>query len=81
MADDKNIETKSIIDSELMGEVWPTAQPGSDQALYGQVSLEPTGEFPVRSFQTFRLTFKVGRLGLDDTGAIRVVFRAMGDWP
>ncbi len=80
MADDNIIETKNIIDSELMGEVWPTAQPGSDPTLYGQVSLEPTGKFHVRSFQTFRLTFKVGRLGLDDTGAIRVVFRAMGDW-
>ena len=70
----------TIVDSNKVGEVWSVAQPGEDPVLYGHVSMEPSGEFPVRSFQTFRLTYTVGRFGLDDTGAIRVLFRAMGDW-
>ena len=47
--------------------------------LYGHVDFFPKGEFEIRSYQTFKLTYTVGRFGLDDTGAIRVVFRAMGD--
>ena len=64
---------------ELVGEVWPGAHPGEDAALYGHVALEPRDPVEVRSLQTFRLRYTVGRYGLDDTGAIRVVFRAMGD--
>ncbi len=63
----------------LVGEVWPSTQPGDDAVLYGHVELEPRDPVEVRSLQTFRMTYTVGRYGLDDTGAIRVVFRAMGD--
>ncbi len=63
----------------LVGEVWPSTQPGEDAVLYGHVELEPRDPVEVRSLQTFRLTYTVGRYGLDDTGAIRIVFRAMGD--
>jgi hypothetical protein len=63
----------------LVGEVWPSAQPGEDAVLYGHVELAPRDPVEVRSLQTFRLTYTVGRYGLDDTGAIRIVFRAMGD--
>ena len=56
-----------------------TVQPGTDPVLYGHVDLSPKGEFEVRSLQTFTLTYTVGRFGLDDGGAIRVVFRVMGD--
>lgn len=66
---------------ELVGEVWPSTQPGEDAVLYGHVELEPRHPVEVRSLQTFRLRYTVGRYGLDDTGAIRVVFRAMGDGP
>ena len=54
-------------------------QPGADPVLYGHVELAPRGAFEARSLQTFTLTYTVGRFGLDDSGAIRVVFRAMGD--
>lgn len=64
----------------MVGEVWPAAQPGDDPVLYGHVRLEPKDPVEVRSHQTFRLTYTAGRYGLDDTGAIRVVFRALGDW-
>ena len=69
----------TIVDSDLVGEVWTTAQPGTDPVLYGHVEIAPNGKFPVRSLQTFRMTYTVGRFGLDDTGAIRVMLRAMGD--
>ena len=72
-------EGESIVDSELVGEGWAPVQPGPDPVLYGHVDLTPKGAFEVRSLQTFTLTYTVGRFGLDDTGAIRVVFRAMGD--
>jgi len=80
MTEKKSSDTKNLTDSKLVSEVWPSAQPGEDPVLYGHVDFEPKGEFPVRSYQTFRLTYTVGRFGLDDTGAIRGVFRALGDW-
>jgi hypothetical protein len=80
MADDSYKQTRSLIDSELVGEVWPSAEPGEDPVLYGHVDFEPKGAFAVRSIQTFHLTYTVGRYGLDDTGAIRITFRALGDW-
>ena len=64
---------------DLVGEAWPSAHPGEDATLYGHVELEPRDPVEVRSLQTFRLRYTVGRYGLDDTGAIKVVFRAMGD--
>ena len=66
-------------DSDYVGEGWTPVQPGTDPVLYGHVDFSPKGRFEVRSYQTFTLTYTVGRFGLDDTGAIRVVFRAMGD--
>ena len=69
----------SLVDSDLVGELWPIGQPGEDPVLYGHAEIEPKGAFEARSMQTFRLTYTVGRYGLDDTGAIRVMFRAMGD--
>ncbi len=70
---------KSLVDSELVGEAWTPVQPGADPVLYGHVDFEPKGSFEVRSLQTFTLTFTVGRFGLDDSGAIRILFRAIGD--
>ena len=66
--------------SALVGEVWPAAVPAEDPVLYGQARLEPEGAFQVRSTQTFKLVYTVGRFGLDDNGGIRVVFRFFGDW-
>jgi hypothetical protein len=70
---------ETLVDSRLVGEGWPAVQPGADPVLYGHVDMNPRGAFEVRSLQTFTLTYTVGRFGLDDTGSIRVVFRAMGD--
>jgi len=69
-----------VVAPDLVGDVWPTTEPGTDPVLYGHVSLEPRGAFEVRSVQTFKMVYTVGRYGIDDTGSIRVVFRFMGDW-
>lgn len=47
--------------------------------LYGHAEISPCDPVAVRSAQTFELVYNVGRYGLDDTGSIRVSFRAMGD--
>lgn len=62
-----------------MGDFWPQAQPGSNSADYGTTEFSPEGSFPIRSFQTFKLTYTVGDFGLDDTGAIKIVTRWVGD--
>ncbi|MFK7870626.1 MAG: DUF3604 domain-containing protein [Roseobacter sp.] len=67
------------IPDNLMGDFWPDARPGSDDADYGSTSFSPAGSFPVRSLQTFTLVYTVGAFGLDDTGAIKIVNRWVGD--
>ncbi len=68
------------VQDHLVAEAWAAVQPGDDPVMYGHVTLDPREPVAVRSHQTFTLTYTVGRYGLDDTGAIRVVFRALGDW-
>jgi len=68
------------VHNDLVSALWPASQPAEDPVTYGHVTLEPQGEFEVRSVQTFTMTYHVGRYGIDDTGAIRVVWRYMGDW-
>lgn len=67
------------IPDAIMGDVWPAVEPGSDGANYGETSFHPTGRFPVRSFQSFKLVYTVGEFGLDDTGAIKIVSRWTND--
>ena len=68
------------VESTLVGDVWPAAEPGEDPVLYGSVTLSPQGAFEARSFQTFEVVYSVGRFGLDDTGAIKLAFRHSNDW-
>ena len=67
------------IEDGIMGDVWPAVEPGCEPGDYGSASLDPTGPCEVRSHQTFRITYTVGRFGLDDTGAIRIAFRFVHD--
>ena len=71
--------TARPIDPALMGIVWPAAHPGESRMLYGSVEINPPGPFEARSFQTITVTYRAGRYGLDDTGAVRMVFRLIGD--
>ena len=70
---------KNVPDSHI-GDVWPSASPGSDPVLYGHVELEPLGAFEVRSLQSFTLKYTAGRFGIDDSGGIKAVFRFSVDW-
>ncbi|HIP04393.1 MAG TPA: hypothetical protein EYN43_05030, partial [Gammaproteobacteria bacterium] len=44
---------------DLVGEVWPSAEPAEDPVLYGHAVLEPRDPVEVRSLQTFHLTYTV----------------------
>ena len=65
----------SPIPENLMGDLWPNAFPGTQDADYGSATLTPTGAFEVRSHHQFTLTYTVGAFGLNDTGAIKLVQR------
>ena len=69
----------NIIPESLMGEVWPSAMPGDSSMDLGSATMEPIEPIEVRSFNTFKVRYVVGRFGLDDTGGIKVVQRFMND--
>ncbi len=73
-------EGVDMIKPDLMGDVWPVAEPSADISAYGSAKLAPTGAFEARSSQSFKLIYTVGKLGIDDTGSIRVVFRVVSDF-
>lgn len=68
-----------VVNDNLIGVAWPPVQPGVDPVLYGSAELIPRDPVTVRSLQTFKLVYTVGRYGIDDTGSIRIVFRFMSD--
>ncbi|MGI9425155.1 MAG: DUF3604 domain-containing protein, partial [Hyphomicrobiaceae bacterium] len=74
-----NLDIDGAVPSELVGDNAPSVRPGDDPALYGTAALAPLDPVEARSSQTFTLTYTVGRLGIDDTGGIRVAFRRIGD--
>ena len=76
----KQQHTRGPVRRELVGDNGPSVRPGDDPALGGSAVLEPLGAVETRSYQTFRITYTVGRIGLDDTGAIRVSFRLVSDF-
>ena len=67
------------VNPDFVGELWPSAQPFDDLSLYGKVEFSPTGAFEVRSLQTFNLVYIAGPFGIDDTGALKIVFRSIID--
>lgn len=64
---------------DLIGEARSATVPGDDVALYGTAQLEGPRCVEARTFQTFKVIYTTGRLGIDDTGAIRVAFRMISD--
>jgi len=71
-------ETRPVA-PELVGDFRPGTVPFEDQDTLGRVTLSAPETVTARSFATFRVTYTVGRLGLDDTGAIRIAFRFITD--
>lgn len=64
---------------DLIGEAVSATVPGDDQSLYGTAELHGPKRAEVRTWQTFRLVYTTGKLGIDDTGGIRVAFRFISD--
>ncbi|MDA9009147.1 DUF3604 domain-containing protein [Alphaproteobacteria bacterium] len=67
------------VNPELVGDNSPSVHSGDDPRLYGSATIEPLDPVEIRSFQTFKLVYTVGHIGLDDTGAIAVAFRWVSD--
>ncbi len=67
------------VDPSLVGEASFLTRPGDDPALYGRATMEGPATAEVRTFQTFKVRYTTGKLGLDDTGGIRVAFRFISD--
>lgn len=77
MAKDLTLDGK--VESNLVGDNWPSSVPGENNDLYGSATLSPTHPVEIRSFQTFTLTYTVGKIGIDDNGGIRIAFRKLTD--
>lgn len=67
------------VQADLIGEAAFLTLPGDEAALFGSASLEGPRRAEVRTWQSFRLTWVAGKLGLDDSGGIRVAFRLVSD--
>lgn len=67
------------VDPSLVGEANFLTRPGDDDSLYGTATMDGPATAEVRTYQTFRLRYTTGKLGIDDTGGIRVAFRFISD--
>jgi hypothetical protein len=67
------------VDASLIGEAAFLTHPGEDPSLYGTATMLGPRVAEVRTYQTFRLIYRTGKLGIDDTGGIRVAFRFISD--
>ena len=75
----KQQKTRGPVRRELVGDNGPSVQPGNDPAMFGSATLSPLEAVEARSFQTFKIVYTIGTLGLDDTGGIRIAFRHISD--
>ncbi len=54
---------------------------GRDPDLWlGTARIEPKGDVEAGAYGTWRITYRVGRYGIDNSGAVRVAIRDMSDW-
>ena len=53
---------------------------GHHSQYYGWAELEPQAPVVAGSMGTFRLTYHVGRYGLDDGGTLKIAVRFVSDW-
>ncbi len=65
----------TVVDSDLIGDVWPQAHPGEDPVLYGSVELSPSGAFEARSLQTPTLTYTSDRFGFNAWSSPMFIYR------
>ena len=45
----------------------------------GTATITPDGEFEAGSYQSFTLTYRAGKFGIDDSGSLRICFRFASD--
>lgn len=69
----------SPVPFHLIGEASNGTRPGDSPALFGTAKMDGPSVAEVRTYQTFRISYTTGKLGLDDNGAIRVALRAVSD--
>ncbi len=50
-----------------------------DPAHAGSVRIDNCGPFEAGSYQTFTLTYRAGRYGIDDTGSLKICYRFASD--
>ncbi len=67
------------VDRALVGDNRPGVRPGDQDELFGTATLSPDGPAEVRTYRTFTVTYTVGKLGIDDTGGIRLAWRWITD--
>ena len=48
--------------------------------LYGWAEIDPDGPVVAGSTGTWRITYHVGRHGVDDGGVIKIAWRDVSDW-
>jgi len=72
--------TPLIVDRALVGFVPGVASPTDRPERLGSARLSPEGPFKARAFAAFALTYTVGHHGVDDRGAMKLVFRFPADW-
>lgn len=65
--------------TQLIGEAVSATLPGDAPELYGTAIMHGPRLAEARSYQTFRIVYNTGQLGLDDTGSIRIAFRFISD--
>lgn len=58
--------------------IWETT-PGDDPSLYGTATMAGPSVVECRSYQTFRIRYTTGKLGIDDTGGICIAMRMITD--
>lgn len=67
------------VDRRLVGYIDTEAQPSADPSDLGSVRLLGPPTLTVREHATLQLVYTVGRFGLDDRGAMRIVMRFAWD--
>jgi len=75
----KNSDPFGAVKRKFVGDNNPSVMPAENPSVYGTATLEPQEPIEVRSFQSFKLIYTVGKLGLDDSGAICISWRFISD--
>jgi hypothetical protein len=68
-----------LVPLEMVGANGPSVVPSHDEAVFGSAEMQGGAPVEPRGFYSFKVVYTVGKLGLDDTGGIRVAMRMVSD--